>query len=360
MLKIIRCHSPPLFCGDTRPPALRDLLIGKGQEGYKWRTNTDFYGDDNMYDFHKYLPTFIANGNPSDDTLRHYETEINNYIVWCNNNGIIPKYVNELEAKNYVRYLVEKEYSTASINLKIAAVKMFYFVALKLGVVSLNPFIDVKFNKPVYDDSDFDFLTVDELSNICNNLSKSNSVSSTRDLSIVLLMAVEGLRVVEVHRMSDEDIDFVKRRILIHGKNRDEYIYPCDDTMYFLNKYCNIRDDELNGSHQIPDDMGNPTFISLSKKFYGTRITRNGIRWSINNILSSIDRKTKGNSCHMLRHSCGTNLYSQTKDLRLVQETLRQKTPEMAARYAHIQERMNNRKTGYISPISKDGDNDET
>ena len=63
--------------------------------------------------------------------------------------------------------------------------------------------------------------------------------------------------------------------------------------------------------------------------------------------------KYPGHACHTLRHSCGTNLYRETKDLRVVQETLRHSSPEMTARYSHVDERSSTRPTRNIIPISK-------
>lgn len=311
-----------------------------------------------MYDIEKYLPQFVANGRPSEDTMRHYTTEINNYLKWLSDNAYDAQSVTEDDAKDYVTYLINMGYSDASIKLKVTVLKMFYFAAIKLKVTTKNPFENIKPKPPVYDDSDFDYLTVEELKRIVhalNDFNDSANVSNRRDIAIIMLMAVEGLRTVEIHRMNDCDIDFTKSRILIHGKNREEYIYPCYDTLKALIKYLDVKAEILDR----PSKGKLPTFISLSKKYFGNRITRNGIRWSINKALSLIDRKTDGNSCHMLRHSCGTNLYAATKDLRLVQETLRQKSPEMAARYAHVNERMNDRKTGLISPFSKEENNND-
>ena len=45
-----------------------------------------------------------------------------------------------------------------------------------------------------------------------------------------------------------------------------------------------------------------------------------------------------------------TYLYQETKDLRVVQETLRQRSPKVTAKYAHVHDRMEKRYTGGISP----------
>ena len=300
------------------------------------------------FDVKAIVPRYIAGGAPTSDTLRHYDEEISNFLNWCSGNAYEPlKDIAEPEAYQYLDYLTSQLLSPATINLKICAARTFYFVANRLNLFGENPFKTVKPKKPVYDDADFEFFNIEELKEICEYIIARNDIVSNRDLAIVMLMAVEGLRTVEVHRMSDEDINWKNKSILVHGKGRDSYIYPCEDTFEILQKYLDTR------IEPVRDEQGTPTFISYSAKYEGSRISRNGLRWIINAILTALGKKTEGNSCHSLRHSCGTNLYSATKDLRLVQETLRHKDPMTSARYAHAAERIEQRQTSQASPFKK-------
>jgi len=300
-----------------------------------------------MFDYKQYLPSYIAHGKPSADTLRHYEDEIDNYLEWLDGNAYGALEIDESDALRYLQFLYDQGYADASVNLKIAAVRSFYHVANKLRLIAENPFKDVKPKAPAYDDTDFEFLNPDEIREICLMLSAGAATSAInlRDLAIVMLMAVEGLRTVEVHRMNDEDINTARKSILIHGKGRDGYIFPCEDTFSILQRYIKSR------PAANVDADGTPTFVSMASNFKGTRITRNGIRWAINHVLIAADKKKVGAACHMLRHSCGTNLYAATKDLRLVQETLRQKDPAVTARYTHVTERLTARPTQQLSPL---------
>lgn len=299
-----------------------------------------------MFDYQDNLSRYIAGGRPSADTLNHYNAEIENFLSWCSGNGYNALTdITDAEAFQYLDYLNQKGYAEASICLKISAAKTFYFVAQKLNQISFNPFNGVQPKQPSRDDADFDFFTVEDLKEICDSILKRNDPTANRDIAIVMLMSVEGLRTVEIHRMNDEDFRPNTNSILIHGKGRDSFIYPCEDTLKALNKYLETR------PAPVKDADGTPTFIGFSPKFFGVRISRNGVRWAINHILLAVDKKKKGSSCHTLRHSCGTNLYAETKDLRLVQETLRQKDPQTTARYAHVVERTSERPTGTISPL---------
>ena len=97
-----------------------------------------------------------------------------------------------------------------------------------------------------------------------------------------------------------------------------------------------------------------PTIISFSHRRVGKRITRSGLRKIVNTALEWAGVKYPGHACHALRHSCGTNLYHETKDIRVVQETLRHKSPVMTARYSHVDERMVKRPTKNIAPVATD------
>ena len=296
----------------------------------------------------KELPLYVAGGLPSEDTLRHYNTEIDNFLTWCNGNAYNPLTdIDDREAYQYLKFLTDKKYSKASISLKISAAKTFYFVAKKLKLVEANPFDDVKTKRALNDDTEFNYFTTDEIKKIIEYIISRADMATDRDIAMVMLMAVEGLRTVEIHRLSDEDIDLKNNRILIHGKGRDSYIYPCQDTFDVMQKYWVKR------PAPVTDEQGTPFFVGYSKKYFGERISRNGIRFTVNAILRAVNLKKHGDSCHVLRHSCGTNLYSETKDLRLVQETLRHTDPQTTARYTHIKERMEDRQTAKLSPFAK-------
>ncbi len=299
-----------------------------------------------MFDYKKYLPAYISHGNPTADTIRHYHEEIDNYLAWCEGNAYAAMTVSEFDARQYMRYLIEGGYSEASVNLKLSAVRAYYRVAVALKQTAENPFVDIRTKQPTYNDADFVYLTTEEVKELCDSLIGTKRYVDARNLAIIMLMAVEGLRTVEIHRMNDSDLNERTASLLVHGKGHDGYIYPCKATLSALENYKRQR------PAQVRDSAGAPTFVSFGKQNFGERITRGGVRWAVNNILEEHDKKVKGKACHVLRHSCGTNLYAATRDLRLVQETLRQKDPATTARYAHVVERIENRATASISPFA--------
>lgn len=298
------------------------------------------------------MPVFLAYGSPSDDTLKTYAYESNNWIQWCDQQEVdIFDFESYVYANQYVRWLVNSHYSESTICIKVASCKAFYRVAHKLKYCAFDIFHDVRVRRPNFADSNYKYLTIEQCRQVANYLANEpyDEAITARNVTIFALMATEGLRTVEVHRMNDEDIDWDNFTIYIHGKGHSDLIYPSYDTMDLLDKYINVR-----GSVDKVDRV-TPTFISYAWQNPGGRLSRDGIRDMIDRALIATRNKKKRMSCHMLRHSCATNLYQATKDIRLVQETLRQKNPIMTARYAHVD--LTTRKTSTISLFGGDDNN---
>jgi len=296
--------------------------------------------------FYEYLPRYIAGGAPTADTRDTYELAIRLFLHWCMEQNLHPlSDVHDYQIRIYMEEMRARGYSAATLMIKGAAIRAFYKVAQRLSFIAENPCADLQLRNPQHLDEDYKYLTVDQIKEICEGLAADqNALRRLRNLLIVYLMGVEGLRVVEVMRLSDEDIDWQRGRIEIRGKGHAGIIYPCEETFQLLKAYIEERG-------PVPQENRlTPTVISCSRNNAQGRITRVGIRYVINKALTDAGLKQPGYACHLFRHSCGTNLYQETKDLRVVQETLRQRSPKVTAKYAHVHDRMERRYTRGITP----------
>ena len=296
--------------------------------------------------FYEYLPRYIAGGAPTADTRDTYELAIRLFLHWCMEQNLHPlSDVHDYQIRIYMEEMRTRGYSAATLMIKGAAIRAFYKVAQRLSFITENPCADLQLRNPQHLDEDYKYLTVDQIKEICEGLAADqNALRRLRNLLIVYLMGVEGLRVVEVMRLSDEDIDWQRGRIEIRGKGHAGIIYPCEETFQLLKAYIEER------GPVPPENRLTPTVISCARNNAQGRITRVGIRYVINKALTDAGLKQPGYACHLFRHSCGTNLYQETKDLRVVQETLRQRSPKVTAKYAHVHDRMERRYTRGITP----------
>ena len=298
--------------------------------------------------YEDFLRMYIAKGSPSNDTLKHCRSNINQFIRWCAENGRHPLSINNYQMHIYLNYLNNKDYKKDTINGKIIDIRSFFMVANKMELISSNPCADMTCGSSYSVDDMVQYFTVEQISEICNIFKNEPEFLRFRNTLIVYLMGVEGLRSVEVYRANREDIDWSVGSMYIRGKGHDRRIYPCKQTFQLLERYIQSCPEE--NKIKKSGAFLTPLILSDSNNNISGRLTRDGIKYIMNKTLKLAGLKVKGASCHVFRHSCGTNLYVKTKDIRLVQETLGHRDPKTTARYAHLQERISNRATGNIAP----------
>ena len=298
--------------------------------------------------YQEFLGKYIAHSNPSKDTMNSYASSINQFLKWCIANKRHPLTFHDYQMRIYLEWLGSKGYKKPTISFKVKAIRHFFDVAVRLNLIDVNPCADISI-PGASSEEQIHFFTPDQIYEIVQVFEKlEDPFQRTRNIAMLYLMGVEGLRNVEVHRMNRSDVNWDLGSITIHGKGRDRIVWPCKDTFEKLDLY-------LSACIKPADAPGSltPMFLSGSRECPGTRISRNGIRYIIDNALKASGYKKEGVSCHAFRHSTGTNLYAATKDLRLVQDTLGHKDPQTTARYAHLQERMTKRSTEAIVPKKK-------
>ena len=305
-----------------------------------------------LANYKKLMIRYISNGNPSEDTKVSYFSTIDQYLNWCKLVNMSPENIKEQHLLYYRSMLINQKMKPATVKFKLTAIRRFYYVMIKYKLLDSNdnPAIDIHAQRdPDAYLPNVKYLTKDQLLDLIDSLDESNEID-LRTKVIIYLMAGEGLRTVEVHRMNEDDINFINNSIYIKGKGHNDLIYPTESTMNLLKKYLNIR--------TVIKTFNTPVFTSTSNNQNGKRLSRQGIRTFIDLALLKINLKAPGNSCHLLRHTCGTLLYQETKDLQIVKEVLRHRSVEMTSRYSHVIDAMLKRYTKAIEIKTTEGDSD--
>ena len=315
----------------------------------------------NRHGFLENLPGMLnitsPKGSYSQDTLRYYMAQIREFYQYCAQHHLDPLTdVTANEITIYRGYLQEvartdtnKKLSVRTIAIKLAAIRRFYYAAVMCNLVHDNPAKGISIKNNSEDEFGTSFLTANTISNLFALIDTSNPDApkyeeNLRAKVIIALMSIEGLRRVEVQRMSIQDIDWDKGIIHIHGKGKRALIYPRRDTLEIMAEYIYKRTLK-------PGVFPTPVFTSVSNQNAGCRISRTTLNNIIDHWFRKANIKESKKSCHVLRHTAGTLLYDATKDLRLVQETLRHTDPKTTAKYAHVHDKLANRATNQI-PIS--------
>ena len=308
-----------------------------------------------LANYKTYLKRYIADGSAREDTLITYYSHISQYLEWCLTEGLQPLNVDKNILIEYRNYLVSLKLEIPTIALKLSALRRFYEIALSRKIIPENPVLGVKAPKQrkAANIEGAKYISVEQLENLFHIIPEHSEIAKEQEeflraKSLIALMGLQGLRTVETHRLSCEDIDFSKGLVLVKGKGRDRYIAPREDVLNLLKTYLDLR--QL--SCDAKDTLGTPVFTSLSNNNTGKRLSRCAIRDVIDYWFICAGIKEKGDhsgrSCHLLRHTTGALLYQATHDLIVVQKELGHVDPKTTSKYAHIQDILSKRYTQNI------------
>lgn len=279
----------------------------------------------------------VANGDASLDTLNTYRGLFESWLSWCGKNSVHPGLATVEDIKVWRQDLVAAGSKPSTISLKLTTVRRFYQSAVDRGYLESNPAASVRAPRERRAVKErIKYLSAGEAELLFRAVPKDTEIKSLRDRVMIGLMALEGLRRVEIVRacVSDIEPDAEGLRLLVHGKGKERFIYPREDTARALRDFLAAR------GPLEKDSQGEPLFVQIRKG--GTpmgRITRTGVNRVVDHYLMKAGLKREGLSCHALRHTCGALLYQATRDVRAVQETLGHSNIATSAGYAHIIER---------------------
>jgi len=121
---------------------------------------------------------------------------------------------------------------------------------------------------------------------------------TARDMAIVGLMVLQGLRSKEVIALDHEDVQLAESQICVHGKGNKVRLVPlASDTVRLLDHYLRL---------ERPAASGTALFVSLKGRARGTRITPAGLRslFRYHRLISDVS----GAHPHRFRHTFASDM----------------------------------------------------
>lgn len=199
-----------------------------------------------------------------------------------------------------------------------------FFQFLVPEYIATNPVENTQRPK-MKDNPNVTYLTTDEITKMLHNVeATAPDKLKNRDLCLLKLGFSTGLRVSAITQIDIKDIDFKNNQIRVTEKG--DY----DDYIMFGEKLKN----------QLL------VWIDERKKYFGyvdsdaLFVSRHG-RLSYEMVVCMLKKYAKGVTDkkvtpHVMRHSCATNLYEQTRDIYLCSKQLRHKHVTTTQRYAEL------------------------
>lgn len=231
----------------------------------------------------------------------------------------------EVEAeliREWIVSLMDRGYTSTSVNRKLSSLRTFYKYLLKQGEVVVDPLCRIKGPKnkktlPV-------FLKESEMNRLLDETDFGKGFKGCRDRLVIEMFYATGMRLSELIGLDDKDVDFSASLLKVTGKRNKQRLIPFGDELRDLMLgYIDIR---------------NETIPVRSEAFFikedGKRLYKNLVYNLVKRNLSKV-ATLKKKSPHVLRHTFATTMLNNEAKLGAVKEILGHESITTTEVYTH-------------------------
>jgi integrase/recombinase XerC len=247
----------------------------------------------------------------SEHTIIAYEREIQGLFDFISAESVPFEEIDYRFLRYYFSNLKEQGKEASSVNRAISSLKSFYKFLMREGLVKQKPIALIKSLKtakklPVVVEKEKMVRLLDHMN------SEPQDFEQTRDFIVLEMLFGTGIRLAELLKIKEQDIDFYNKKILIFGKRSKERFVPIHQTLAEeLKRYLNLKK-EMNfkniSAELIVSKEGKEAYPKLIYRI-------------VNKYLSTITSQKK-RSPHVLRHTFATALLDNGADLNAIKELL--------------------------------------
>ena len=286
--------------------------------------------------------------------MNNLQNEIKNYLEYCRTQKLLDKktlkayridlrqfseQISVVNVSNITTTILEayiaklhQQYTPKTVKRKVASIKAFFHYLEYKEIVTQNPFnrLQIKFREPITLPKTIPLHTIELLLNTIynqynNSISDYEKKTSLRDIAVIELLFVTGIRISELCTISYQNIDLLNKVVVIRGKGaKERLIHICnEDVITTLTKYSSVYKTEI---------------ISCGYFFVnnvGNRLSDQSVRDMINKYCT-IANIQQHITPHMFRHSFATLLLEENVDIRYIQEMLGHSSINITEIYTHV------------------------
>jgi integrase/recombinase XerD len=283
----------------------------------------------NIQEFLDYLS---AEKGSSANTIAAYQNDLTQFHDFLSQSGdtdgeLIWGAVTRDQLISYILSLKEREYASATVARKVAAVKSFCHFLLRTGVIEDDPTEDL--DSPRVKKRLPRTLTFEEVEALLRLPAQSSATAKgLRDTALLEVLYATGMRVSEVASLTLDDLDLEGRKIRCVGKGDKERVMPLyDEAIKAVRAYL-----ERGRAAFLGDERGERTLFLNPR---GERLTRQGLWLIIKNYARELGLEDKVTP-HTLRHSFATHMLDGGAGLREVQQLLGHANISTTQVYTHV------------------------
>lgn len=218
--------------------------------------------------------------------------------------------------------LMEKGYTSTSVNRKLSTLRSFYRFLLIRGKVEKDPVRKVtgpKNKKPLPS-----FLKEEEMNRLIDETDFGQGFIGCRDKMIIEMFYATGMRRSDLIGLNDVDVDFPASLVKVTGKRNKQRLIPfADELRQSMEEYIKVRNEEVS-------DRCEAFFVNKN----GKRLYDNEVYNLVKRNLSKVVTLKK-RSPHVLRHTFATTMLNNEAGLESVKELLGHSSLSATEVYTH-------------------------
>ena len=224
--------------------------------------------------------------------------------------------------REWIVSLMDKGYTSTSVNRKLSSLRSFYKFLLKRGEVTVDPLRKIagpKNKKPLPS-----FLKENEMNKLLDETDFGEGFKGCRDHLIIEMFYATGMRLSELIGLDDVDVDFSASLLKVTGKRNKQRLIPFGEELKEeMRKYVDMRNGQI-------QKMSDAFFV----KENGERLYKNLVYNLVKRNLSKVVTLKK-RSPHVLRHTFATTMLNNEAELGAVKELLGHSSLATTEIYTH-------------------------
>ena len=262
--------------------------------------------------------------NYSDETLKAYGEDIRQFQSFGEEESGVqsPSEVEAELVREWVISLMDRGYTSTSINRKLSSLRSYYKFLLKKGEVKADPLRKVvgpKNKKPLPV-----FLRESDMNRLLDDIDFGDGFEGCRDHLIIEMFYATGMRLSELIGLDDKDVDFAASVIKVTGKRNKQRLIPFGDELKNgMLEYVRVRNENV-------DVKSDAFFVRKT----GERLYRNIVERIVKRNLSKVV-SVKKRSPHVLRHTFATSMLNHEAALGAIKELLGHESLATTEIYTH-------------------------
>ena len=257
------------------------------------------------------------------NTVKSYKTDLEEFIKYCAENSRSEiSDISEKFIKSFLMTLSENQISKKSISRKLGSIRGLFKYAFQQEIIPVNPTSVI--SNPKSARKLPEVTSENSILNIYKLVEEEKEQNEAKLIKVIIeLLYGCALRVDELCKLNNLDLDLKEKIIKVKGKGSKTRIVPVGDkSISIINEYLSIK--KKNGGRE-----------ALLINQNGKRIYPRYVYRIVNKYLSKVtDIKKK--SPHILRHSAATHMLDNGADLRAVKEILGHENLSTTQIYTHV------------------------